>query len=38
MAVVEKYNSSTYVPYLGLDLPVENRCPFNDERGVLTPC
>eukprot|EP00051_Salpingoeca_urceolata_P009789 m.118963 g.118963 ORF g.118963 m.118963 type:complete len:539 (-) comp16448_c0_seq3:185-1801(-) len=38
MEVVVQYNTSEYVDALPLNLPVENKCPYNDENHVLTPC
>eukprot|EP00045_Choanoeca_perplexa_P014076 m.163633 g.163633 ORF g.163633 m.163633 type:complete len:539 (+) comp16556_c0_seq1:375-1991(+) len=38
MEVVHLYNNSVYVEALMHRLPVETKCPYNDDRGVLTPC
>ena len=38
LALVHKYNTSSYVEPLFFSHPVEHDCPFNDEHGVLTPC
>lgn len=38
MAVVRAYNATPYIDALPLRTPVENKCPFNDARGALTPC
>ena len=38
MDVVHMYNNSEYVDALVHRLPIENKCPYNDDRGVLTPC
>ena len=40
MELVKEFNATTYVEALlnNPAYPVENECPFNDERGVLTPC
>jgi hypothetical protein len=38
LALVDRYNSSTYVEPLFFTHPVETDCPFKDAHGVLTPC
>ena len=38
LALVDRYNSSTYVEPLFFSHPVEHDCPFTDAQGVLTPC
>lgn len=38
MEVVRRYNASAYVTALNLVTPVENKCPYNDATGSVTPC